>query len=115
MQSGVYFHTKKTEIIEVSYEFGSLGFLSWPPCKSANVMDKFRLQSIVSDTSPETNNQKLVPFDWVWPEGKHGSKRGFDGEPTNISSYIFDFDQMKQTNIDTGMVRKFRVVQVIME
>ena len=115
MQTGVWFHTKKTELIEVSYGCCSFGFLSWPACKSAIVMDKVRSIGMDNLLSPEAKHPKLVPFDWVWPEGAHGTKRGPDGEPTNISSYIFDFDQMKQTNTDTGSMRKFRVVQMMIE
>jgi len=59
-------------------------------------------------------NAAPITFEWEW-QGKRGTKRGPDGEPTNISSYTLNFDRMEQKNNDTGVVRKFRVVQVGME
>ena len=68
----------------------------------------------VSPKPKEPHHVEPITFEWEW-QGKRGTKRGPDGEPTNISSYTLNFDRMEQKNNDTGVVRKFRVVQVGME
>ena len=54
-----------------------------------------------------------VQFEWEWPEGKKGTKI-VNGQATNFSSYTLNFDTMEQKNNDTGFVRKFRVVKVLL-
>ena len=54
-----------------------------------------------------------VQFEWEWPEGKKGTKI-VNGQATNFSSYTLNFDTMEQKNNDTGFVRKFRVVNVLL-
>ena len=61
----------------------------------------------------EMRDEMTLTFDWelpacLWPAG---SKTRPDG--TNNTSYTLDFATMEQKNDDTGVVRKFRIVQVI--
>ena len=95
-----------TEIIEISYatQWDDMWW-SLPKDMSADLMLEFREGGDVIEP---------ITFEWEW-QGKQGTKRGPDGEPTNISSYTLNFDRMEQKNNDTGVVRKFRVVQVGME
>ena len=98
------------EIIEISYatQWDDMWW-SLPPNMSADLMREFR------EGGEDIGEFAPITFEWEWPEGKRGTKRGPDGEPTNISSYTLNFDRMEQKNNDTGVVRKFRVVQVGME
>jgi hypothetical protein len=102
-QMGCHLEVMHTEIIEISYET-KWDNMWWalPADKSADLMRQFR--SIGS-------GPKVVRFDWEWPAGKHGTKRGLDGEATNSSSYILDFDHLMQRNMDTHFKRKFRVIR----
>ena len=72
--------------------------------KSEDLLRQFRL---IKD------GKKWIYFNWKWPQGKDGTAKGPDGKPTNVSSYLLDFDTMTQRNIDTAFERKFRVVQVL--
>jgi len=94
------------EIIEICYasQWDDMWW-SLPKDMSADLMLEFRQGGDVIEP---------ITFEWEW-QGKRGTKRGPDGEPTNISSYTLNFDRMEQTNNDTGVVRRFRVVQVVMQ
>ena len=95
-----------TEIIEISYatQWDDMWW-SLPKDMSADLMLEFREGGDVIEP---------ITFEWEW-QGKQGTKREPDGKPTNISSYTLNFDRMLQTNNDTGVVRKFRVVSVVMQ
>jgi len=54
-----------------------------------------------------------VQYEWQWPEWRKGTK-AVEGKLTNISAYTLNFDTMEQTNNDTFMVRKFRIVSVLL-
>ena len=54
-----------------------------------------------------------VQYEWQWPEWRKGTKV-VEGKATNINSYTLNFDTMEQTNNDTFMVRKFRIVNVLL-
>jgi hypothetical protein len=94
-QMGCHLEVMHTEIIEISYET-KWDNMWWalPADKSADLMRQFR--SIGS-------GPKLVRFDWVWPADKHNTN--------STSSYILDFDNLMQRNMDTGFKRKFRVIR----
>ena len=68
---------------------------------------------MVMNASGDKELEVKVQYEYQWPEGKKGTKI-VEGKATNISSYILNFDTMKQNNNDTGFVRKFRVVNVLL-
>ena len=95
-----------TKIIEISYatQWDDMWW-SLPKDMSADLMLEFR-QSLDLSRFPlqkgsGKGNAAPITFEWEW-QGKRGTKRGPDGEPTNISSYTLNFDRMEQKNNDTG-------------
>ena len=68
---------------------------------------------MVMNASGDKELEVKVQYDCQWPEWKKGTKI-VDGKATNISSYTLNFDTMEQKNKDTGFVRKFRIVNMLL-
>jgi len=81
--------------------------------------DDSKLPVMVIDSEEDEEDEKdekelvTVQFEWEWPKWKKGTKI-VDGQATNLSAYTLNFDTMMQKNNDTGFVRKFRVVNVLL-
>ena len=68
---------------------------------------------MVMNASGDKELEVKVQDECQWPEGKNGTKI-VNGKATDRSSYTLNFDTMKQNNNDTGFVRKFRMVNVLL-
>ena len=68
---------------------------------------------MVMNASGDKELEVKVQYEYQWPEGKKGTKI-VNGQATNFSSYTLNFDTMEQKNNDTGFVRKFRIVNVLL-
>ena len=58
----------------------------------------------------EKNLATEFTFVWDWQDARWGGSFELDGEKTSYSRYSLCFNTMTQKNLDSGRVRRFRVV-----